>query len=339
MKAFPQTAAGEDIRPVRIDLDDEPSHTVSAGAAYSTTEGPSGLFRWQRRNAFHQAETIDVRLNAGTIERLAEASIRFPHVLRFDRQVTGRLAFRDEETDAFDRRAGEISAGFSQPLFGPWETSARVLAEISSSETQSFDGVVYSLGLPLELIRDARDAPLEPADGTYAGLRVEPSRVFGDVTTNFVTLSSDLRGYFGVHERLVLAGRMKTSVIVGAEAERLPPESRLFAGGGGSVRGFDFQALSPRDEDGALIGGASRLELSAEARMRLYGNIGGVVFVDAGGAFEPKTPQLSEIEWAAGLGARYRTDFGIFRADIAFPVTTRDRHNTVEFYLSIGQAF
>ncbi len=119
----------------------------------------------------------------------------------------------------------------------------------------------------------------------------------------------------------------------------MPADDRLFAGGGGSVRGFDFQALSPRGSDGQPFGGASALGLSAEARWRVRSPIGVVGFIDGGAACAARRPSLSDLEWGGGLGLRYETPFGPLRLDVATPLTSRRAHDIGEVYISIGQAF
>ena len=49
-------------------------------------------------------------------------------------------------------------------------------------------------------------------------------------------------------ESIVIAGRARVGSIYGATLGELAPSRRLYAGGGGSVRGFGFQELGPKVE-------------------------------------------------------------------------------------------
>jgi translocation and assembly module TamA len=51
-----------------------------------------------------------------------------------------------------------------------------------------------------------------------------------------------------VGESLVIAARARFGSIFGIERDELAPSRRLYAGGGGSVRGFGFQQLGPKIE-------------------------------------------------------------------------------------------
>src|SRR3546814_5762319 len=65
------------------------------------------------------------------------------------------------------------------------------------------------------------------------------------------------------------------------DRDTIAPSRRFYAGGGGSVRGYGYQDIGPRDANDDPIGGRGLAELSVEARIR-FGNFGVVPFIDAG---------------------------------------------------------
>jgi translocation and assembly module TamA len=145
-------------------------------------------------------------------------------------------------------------------------------------------------------------------------------------------------GYFPVTDAIVLAGRARLGSIVGAPRDDIAPSRRLYAGGGGSVRGFGFQELGPRDADNNPLGGRSLTEFGAEVRYR-FGNFGVVPFIDAGRVGEKSTPSIGGMRYGAGIGGRYYTNFGPMRVDVATPLGRRPGEAKVALYISIGQAF
>ena len=91
---------------------------------------------------------------------------------------------------------------------------------------------------------------------------------------------------------MTIAGRARLGTIFGASRDRIAPSRRFYAGGGGSVRGYGFQALGPRDpvfDD--PIGGRSLAEFALEARVRV-GEFGIVPFIDAGNISTSPLPRL-----------------------------------------------
>ena len=96
----------------------------------------------------------------------------------------------------------------------------------------------------------------------------------------------------------MLAGRVRLGTIAGASRDAIAPSRRFYAGGGGSVRGYGYQQLGPRDVDGDPIGGRSLAEFGLEARVRLKafgGNFGIVPFLDGGTLTTDSLPQLRQL--------------------------------------------
>jgi translocation and assembly module TamA len=106
------------------------------------------------------------------------------------------------------------------------------------------------------------------------------------------------------------------------------------------VRGYQYNTLGPTAPNGAIIGGRSLFEASAELRARVTDTIGVVPFIDAGNAFASSAPDFSRpLQMAAGLGLRYYTSIGPLRLDVAAPINPRRGDKPVAVYVSIGQSF
>jgi translocation and assembly module TamA len=138
-----------------------------------------------------------------------------------------------------------------------------------------------------------------------------------------------------------LAARARYGQILGAGRAAIPATERLYAGGGGSVRGYPYQSLSPLDPNEDPTGGRSVVELSFELRTRLSERFGLAMFLDGGRAYEEQTPDFGRgLYWGAGAGLRYYTLIGPVRLDVAFPLQDRAGvDDSFQIYISIGQAF
>ena len=103
-------------------------------------------------------------------------------------------------------------------------------------------------------------------------------------------------------------------------------------------RALDFLGtLENADDPG---GGRSAREVGVELRAGLFGDIGGVVFAEAGAISTGMFPDFAEgVQAAAGLGLRYYSPAGPVRIDVAFPVNGRSADDTFQVYFSIGRAF
>ena len=139
---------------------------------------------------------------------------------------------------------------------------------------------------------------------------------------------------------LVLAGHTALGATFGAERSEIPADQRFYAGGAGSIRGYEYQSVGPlRNQD--PTGGRSLFELSFEFRLKLTEKIGLAAFVDGGSVFTSSVPDFSEkIRWGTGGGVRYYTPIGPLRLDVGVPLNRRkDIDDAFQIYVSLGQAF
>ncbi len=160
------------------------------------------------------------------------------------------------------------------------------------------------------------DDPIFPRAGFYAFLDVHGGTTAALSDTNFVQATVKLRGLLELQRRLQLRVRADQGATYVGSFDNLPPSQRFFAGGDGSVRGYSFQSLAPRDDNGRVIGGRYLTTASAELDWYFLREYGLAAFVDAGSAAD--TP-LIDLSVGAGLGIRYRAPFGAFALDLAHP--------------------
>src|SRR5690606_36259172 len=169
--------------------------------------------------------------------------------------------------------------------------------------------------IPLYLGYDGSDDLLDPHEGFRLSMRVSPEASLESGRIFYAGAQFDGSIYQPVSDRVVLAARTRLGTIVGASRDRIAPSRRFYAGGGGSVRGYGYQAIAPRDpvfDD--PIGGRSLAEFSIEARVR-FGNFGVVPFLDAGNISTSALPRFNNLQFGAGLGIRYYSSFGPIRID------------------------
>jgi outer membrane protein insertion porin family len=148
----------------------------------------------------------------------------------------------------------------------------------------------------------------------------------------------DLRWYQKLNGA-VLAYRLKFGSIRSFDENGfIPAEERFYAGGASSVRGWGYQQLGPKDEQGDPVGGNSLLEGSVEYRFGVAWKFAGVIFFDFGNVW-PETlgQRLNDLRYSPGIGLRYTTPIGPVRLDAARPVW--DEEDRWQFHFSVGHAF
>jgi len=343
-----RAADGTEKTDLEVQAQAAPTHTISASAGYETGVGAKFEASWTDRNLFPPEGALTVRGIAGADQQLVGVQFRRSNFGRRDRTLQAQIQASRETVKAYTAYTGSIGARISRdstPIWQKrWTYSAGVQAVVSreSAYDVSLGEVAtrtYKIAaLPLQGGYDRSNSLLNPTRGFKLLATLTPQMSFGNGRKTFVSGTLEGRGYVPVSDALVLAGRIRTGALFGASAFELPPTRRFYEGGGASIRGFGYQDVGPKAPDGSPLGGASFVDFSAEARYR-FGDFGVVAFMDGGQLYESSTPGFGDFRYGVGVGARYYTNFGPIRLDVAMPVSRRPGEARLGLYISIGQAF
>jgi outer membrane translocation and assembly module TamA len=106
--------------------------------------------------------------------------------------------------------------------------------------------------------------------------------------------------------------------------------------------------VSPLSENGLPLGGDSMFAFSEELRAVVRGNLGAVLFLDAGNVWaESWSVNLKDLRYAVGPGLRYQTPVGPIRFDVGYQlnpipgllVNGELQSRRWRLHFSIGQAY
>ncbi|MDN3562780.1 autotransporter assembly complex family protein [Paeniroseomonas aquatica] len=336
--------------PTTFTVSERARHAVGVTAAYETNYGPTVKVYWEHRNLFGGAERLRIegevaRIGTGgALDQMTYrtgATYRSPGVFGRDLTLVASIGALRERLEAYDRDAATASLFLERRLTEQWTVRAGPTAEFGSIGPPGGTLTPYQIvGVLFGGRYDGTDSLLDPSKGWRAEGTVTPSYSLRD-NAPFVPLRLVASTYWDVlgDRRSILAVRGGLGSLLGAGRADVPRHLRYYAGGGGSVRGFDYQSIGPRDERNRPNGGASLVEGSLEWRQRVYGDFGAVAFVDAGAVSNSSLPDTSNLRVGAGLGVRYYTAIGPVRADVALPVVRQPGSSGYGLYVGIGQAF
>lgn len=328
--------------PVTVAVKEAPHRSIGFGASYSTSEGLGGEVFWEHRNIFGRNEQLRLGLTAAEIEQSLEARFRKPAFLRRDQDLLIESTLTNRNTEAFDEQSFLGATALERELSEHWRASAGVTGEYSIIEDEDGESTFQLIGFPVLGKYDSSDNLLNPTEGARLTASITPYSGHGDSPLFFGVGALTGSTYYAIDtdRRFVLAGRAKIGAIFGEQTEDIPANKRFYSGGGGSIRGYEFQSVGPLDAENDPLGGRSVIEVSGELRVRVTEEIGVVPFVDGGSAFDPEYPDFEEtMRWAGGLGLRYFSPVGPVRLDVAVPINKRDIDDAFQFYISLGQAF
>jgi len=344
-----EKATADGLRPVVVSLSERSRRTIEAGASYDTADGAGVNVRWTHYNRLARADTIALFAQVSVRDSRVGAELSLPHWRRPQQTLkTGAAVYR-ERTDAYD----ETGVGVEADVTRRYGKTSYVTVGASVDLTRSEElraGTLSTLGRDLvtlgtlgDVLLDRSNDPLNPTQGWRLSGRLEPTLILGDTTLPYLRVVAQGTYYLPLDRqaRTVVAGRLRLGRIINGTVDQIPAPQRFYAGGGGSVRGFAYQAVGPRldDVDDTPRGGVFLFESSLEVRRDLTPKWGFAVFVDAGAVGSSGPVDLQDLAIGAGIGVRYNLGFAPIRVDVATPVTSRRGEAPFQVYVSIGQSF
>jgi translocation and assembly module TamA len=337
-----QTDEGE-TRPVRLALTPAAPRTVGGQINYDTNFGPGVKAYWEHRNLIGHGDRLRLDLPLWADLQEFTAAYRYPFIFRPDQDFIAKGGVLHQDTEAYRLVSGSLSAGVERRLSDRWRASLSGYLEGGSLEDPGQDAHRYQVaGLPAGLSYDRTNDLLDPTRGARLNLSAAPYT--GSYHENFQVFRSRLEGQAFLPlgtPRAVLALRGLWGGAWGVDhSQDVPSSLRFYSGGGGSVRGYDYQSLGPRNEKDEPLGGLSQVETGAEARARFNEDLGAVAFLDGGTVYSEAADRLfQDLRWGAGAGLRYFTPVGPVRLDVAVPLDRRPDDSPWQLYLSLGQSF
>jgi translocation and assembly module TamA len=324
-----------------------PARSIAGTAGYNTGEGFRAEATWENKNMFPPEGALRVTGIAGTQEQGLRVAFQRSNWGKRDRTLLLQVEADRQNLAAYKGYLARIYGLVSRESTPIWQkrwTYAYGAEIVASNENEdrfppiSITNAHFIAGLIGQIGYDRSNNLLDPTRGFRLLARVNPEASLRKPTKPYIRNILEGSVYFPASDKITLAARTRVGSIYGANVGDLPPSRRLYAGGGGSVRGYGYQELGPKDAKGNPIGGRSLIEFALEARYR-FGNYGIVPFIDAGNVYESQYPKLSGMRFGAGIGGRLYTNFGPLRVDVATPIGRRKGESRFAIYVSIGQAF
>jgi translocation and assembly module TamA len=135
---------------------------------------------------------------------------------------------------------------------------------------------------------------------------------------------------FGEDKKHQVLGSVNAGYIWADDFYDVPYKLRFFAGGDQSIRGYDYESLSPLDK-GYLTGGQILAVGSAEYNYEFRPGFRGAFFTDVGNAYDKDFE--TETKVGVGVGIRWASPVGVVRVDVAAGVTEESIPVRLHFFI------
>lgn len=339
----------EQIADIAIVVKERKLGSVKIGGGFGTEDKLRGQVIWTQRNFFGGGRRLEVSGKFSFITQRVETSVIQPYIVGKDSELSGTLNFQRDDVPSFKGRSFLTTAALTKDFWKYYSVFSSLNLQFSKIEDsatrtpeersrENFFLTFINLGFE----RDATDNILNPTRGTVVSTGLESSFSALGSDVNYLKGTIELRGYKEYRD-VVFAKKFTIGVIQpfgSTQTLDIPIFKRFFAGGSTSMRGFPFQKLGPLDRNNDPLGGNSLLVGSFEVRYPIYGDFGGVAFLDYGNVYTDEWSfPLQDIKYAPGLGLRYDTIIGPVRFDVGYALNPEPGITRIQFFISIGQAF
>lgn len=333
----------------------------------STFASPQGSIEINRRNMRGLAETASASLLLSRLDQRAVTTYAQPHFFGSQWGSLSSLSIeRNTENPLFAASLGDVSFQVERVINR--KTNTRLQIRYDFNKTYLSHLLVPALVLPQDLsvhlstfsstlIRDTRDKPLDAHRGEFQTLNLGITPTALGSSANFARLFGQYALYKPFHS-IVFANSVRLGLAKAFAGSFVPTSQLFFSGGGTSLRGFPIDEAGPQrlvpfcgvlqGQNGCVninvpVGGNQLFILNSEARfpLKLMKALGGVVFYDGGNVYGAINVNnfVHNYTNTIGVGLRYSTPIGPVRFDIGKNFNPVAGISSVQYYITLGQAF
>jgi outer membrane protein insertion porin family len=323
---------------------------------FDIADWPRDWGEFFKGRAFRGAgQTARIELQPGTEVTRFRIDFREPYLLDQPYGLSTSVYYFERDRDSYDEeRLGftwSLDHRFESGALKDWTAVVRFRNELvdisdrklfAAKDIRDAEGSHYISSVEPALIHNTTDSVFNPSRGHRLKFAWEQAGVMGGDYTH-----AKLTASYAQHWTIRTDAQDRKDILsmrgsAGYIAGDAPVFERFYAGGIGSMRGFDFRGISPRDGlRNDRIGGEFELMCGAEYTFPLYEKIiRGVVFLDMGTVER----ELEITTWRAAVGAGIRLTLPFFGTipmefDLAYPVLKDDADDERYFSFYIGLPF
>lgn len=330
--------AGEDpVVPVQVDLQDNEHNRVSVGLGYGTDTGPRVRLSWLKPLINTRGHSLQLDTSLSEPKRETTAQYKIPDGKPGVEFWLVQAGYLEEKFE--DNEYSLLSYGVSrqQQVWGDWQRTLFTnfkhengFVEGEYVENRASDSFYMAPGISFSRVQ--ADGGLQPVRGYKLSVDLEFSDPWIGSDTEYVRVLGQAKYLFSLSERQQILLRSQAGMIWSDDFSQVPVSVRFYAGGDQSIRGFDYNTLSPIDAGDALVGGSRLLLGSAEYLFRVLPHWQAATFVDHGGALDETNHPLYT---GAGVGVRWLSPVGNLSFDVA-QALNGEREGKVRIHITMG---
>ena len=311
------TAAEQQVIPVAVQLETRKPRTLGLGLGYSTDVGPRVKANWTRHWVNPQGHSYGWEAEVSAPRQ----NVGLWYDIPLDPPLTDKLRFaggyQNEEIAGTDTLSKLLTVGpeWHSKLPSGWQRVVSLKYQREEYRLGDDSGLSNLLmpGLTYSYLRS--DNRIDPHNGYRIQFDTKLAKEGVGSDTNLLYGTVLLKGLTTAWDHHRFLGRVQFGGSATNGYKSIPPSLRFFAGGDQSVRGYDYQTLSPENAEGDRIGGRYMVAGSVEYQYSIAEKWRIATFVDQGNSFNKL--ELPNLKTGVGLGLRWVSPVGPIRVDLA----------------------
>ena len=367
---------------VNVNVTEQPTGNILLGAGFSSSDGLVLSGSIAQNNLFGSGNRLSAQINSGSVNKVYSLSFTNPYFTQDGVSLGYDLYRRDVNTSSLNTLAdyGTSTLGAGVRLGVPiteldtvnfglayeqvkldltatapdvYHDYAKIYDPSCATYSSACSSTTNSLRFEAGWARDSRDSLLYPTKGTFQRAFIEAGTPLGDL--NYYKLNYQYQWLRPLSRNISLLLNGEVGIGGGYSGKEMPLFRNFFAGGIGSVRGFDSGALGPKAQNSALssfsIGGTKRVVGNAELLFPFpgMGNDRSVrlsTFLDIGAIAGPgdvsgryKTLSTSDMRYSVGAAVTWYSPMGPIKLSLAKALNAATDDKVQTFQFQLGNVF
>ena len=322
--------AKADAAPVDVAVSEGRAQRIDTGVNFSTDTQLGAQLSYSHQDLWGSAQRLRSQFKIDSKTQTADLSVDTPPRAG---GVWNTVNARYEVTDIENQKTDGTAFGVSYN-WGVERTPSQVSLS-GHHEIAEVAGFVpahnHAIFVGFRQTYRYTDDPVVPRRGLLGSVQLGTS-VPGTGTQDFVRATVKANFLWPLGRDVDFTARAEGGIVFADSRFGVPTTFLFRTGGDQTVRGYSFQSIGLQQGD-AIVGGRYLVVGSMETTWWLLGEFGVAAFVDAGDAFDDRG--LFDAAVGYGVGVRWRSPIGPFRADVAYGERTREWR----LHFSVGFSF
>ncbi len=358
----PPVAGTADQVDVVVTVTEKNTGSLNFGVGYSQADKLTVSASVSQANIFGSGNQLAFQVNNGSVNRIYSLTFVDPY-WTVDGVAAGIDIFRrDVDTSelvvtSYQTTTTGLGVNFGIPLteydairFGVTGENTSLSLDPSTAPPRYLDFVnifgekTNTVRTNIGYSRDSRDSLTYPTKGWLTDLALEVGVPPGDLKYYRASIQQQYLWTPRLVPWLTLLANAELGYADGYDDKPLPFFKNFYAGGVGSVRGFESSSLGPRDANGDVLGGNRRLVGNIEFLFPMPGikdkSVRLSAFVDAGNVWGPGQKVAgADIRVSTGIAVSWDSPVGPLKFSLGHPIRSNELDKIERFQFQLGRIF